>query len=180
MYFTYFHIIFIILIAIFFCLIAFLVLRKPKPLKSVVVIVSSLFVSFLACSALACITLDEYTKVAKITNLQYKRVLVNESMQFSGIVSNVGGFDISYCKLNVRLTNSPSRLQALTPDLFQQQGGFWENFFKKQKKPIISTVNEDFEIAQDLKANSARPFSVYIRYPTTFVEPKVNYTIICH
>lgn len=180
MYFTYFHIIFIILMAIFFGLIGFLVLRKPKPPKTIITIVVSLFVSFIACSALACVTLDEYTKVAKITNLEYKRVLINESMQFSGVISNVGGFDILYCSLNVRLTNSPSRLQALSPDLFKQEGGFWKNFFKKQKQPIISTVKEDFEIAQNLKANSARPFSVFVRYPTTFVDPKVNYTISCH
>lgn len=181
MYFTYIHIIFIILLFIIFCLFGFLLLRGTVRLKKLIITISLLFAGFLASSAIASFIIDDYTKVAKISEVKYQRVLLKESLNFTGIISNVGGFDITSCNINIRITNSPSTLQALTPDLFKQPDRSFLDFFKIKKKEFkISTINENFTIGERLKAKSARPFSLYIRYPTTFKDPKVNYTLTCH
>ena len=181
MYFTYIHIIFIILLFIIFCLFGFLLLRGTVRLKKLIITISLLFAGFLASSTIISIIIDDYTIVAKISEVKYQRVLLKESLNFTGIISNVGGFDITSCNINIRITNSPSTLQALTPDLFKQPDRSFLDFFKIKKKEFkISTINENFTIGERLKAKSARPFSLYIRYPTTFKDPKVNYTLTCH
>lgn len=181
MYFTYIHIIFIILLFIIFCLFGFLLLRGTVRLKKLIITISLLFAGFLASSTIISIIIDDYTKVAKISEVKYQRVLLKESLNFTGIISNVGGFDITSCNINIRITNSPSTLQALTPDLFKQPDRSFLDFFKIKKKEFkISTINENFTIGEKLKAKSARPFSLYVRYPTTFKDPKVNYTLTCH
>lgn len=181
MYFTYIHIIFIILLFIIFCLFGFLLLRGTVRLKKLIITISLLFAGFLASSTIISLIIDDYTKVAKISEVKYQRVLLKESLNFTGIISNVGGFDITSCNINIRITNSPSTLQALTPDLFKQPDRSFLDFFKIKKKEFkISTINENFTIGERLKAKSARPFSLYIRYPTTFKDPKVNYTLTCH
>ena len=181
MYFTYIHIIFIILLFIIFCLFGFLLLRGTVRLKKLIITISLLFAGFLASSTIISIIIDDYTKVAKISEVKYQRVLLKESLNFTGIISNVGGFDITSCNINIRITNSPSTLQALTPDLFKQPDRSFLDFFKIKKKEFkISTINENFTIGERLKAKSARPFSLYVRYPTTFKDPKVNYTLPCH
>ena len=181
MYFTYIHIIFIILLFIIFCLFGFLLLRGTVRLKKLIITISLLFAGFLASSTIISFIIDDYTKIAKISEVKYQRVLLKESLNFTGIISNVGGFDITSCNINIRITNSPSTLQALTPDLFKQPDRSFLDFFKIQKKEFkISTINENFTIGERLKAKSARPFSLYIRYPTTFKDPKVNYTLTCH
>ena len=179
MYFTYIHIIFIILLFIIFCLFGFLLLRGTTRLKKLIITISMLFAGFLASSAIISFIIDDYTKIAKISEVKYQHVLLKESINFTGIISNVGGFDITSCNINIRITNSPSA--ALTPDLFIQQDRSFLDFFKIKKKEFkISTINENFTIGERLKAKSARPFSLYIRYPTTFKDPKVNYTLTCH
>ena len=181
MYFTYIHIIFIILLFIIFCLFGFLLLRGTVRLKKLIITISLLFAGFLASSTIISFIIDDYTKVAKISEVKYQRVLLKESLNFTGIISNVGGFDITSCNINIRITNSPSTLQALTPDLFKQPDRSFLDFFKIKKKEFkISTINENFTIGERLKAKSARPCSLYVRYPTTFKDPKVNYTITCH
>ena len=181
MYFTYIHIIFIILLFIIFCLFGFLLLRDTVRLKKLIITISLLFAGFLASSTIISFIIDDYTKVAKISEVKYQRVLLKESLNFTGIISNVGGFDITSCNINIRITNSPSTLQALTPDLFKQPDRSFLDFFKIKKKEFkISTINENFTIGERLKAKSARPFSLYVRYPTTFKDPKVNYTLTCH
>ena len=181
MYFTYIHIIFIILLFIIFCLFGFLLLRGTVRLKKLIITISLLFAGFLASSTIISIIIDDYTKIAKISEVKYQRVLLKESLNFTGIISNVGGFDITSCNINIRITNSPSTLQALTPDLFKQPDRSFLDFFKIKKKEFkISTINENFTIGERLKAKSARPFSLYVRYPTTFKDPKVNYTLTCH
>ena len=181
MYFTYIHIIFIILLFIIFCLFGFLLLRGAVRLKKLIITISLLFAGFLASSTIISFIIDDYTKIAKISEVKYQRVLLKESLNFTGIISNVGGFDITSCNINIRITNSPSTLQALTPDLFKQPDRSFLDFFKIKKKEFkISTINENFTIGERLKAKSARPFSLYIRYPTTFKDPKVNYTLTCH
>lgn len=179
MYFTYIHIIFIILLFIIFWLFGFLLLRNTARLKKLIITISLLFAGFLASSTIISFIIDDYTKIAKISEVKYQHVLLKESINFTGIISNVGGFDITSCNINIRITNSPSA--ALTPDLFIQQDRSFLDFFKIQKKEFkISTINENFTIGERLKAKSARPFSLYIRYPTTFKDPKVNYTLTCH
>lgn len=181
MYFTYIHIIFIILLFIIFCLFGFLLLRGTVRLKKLIITISLLFAGFLASSTIISFIIDDYTKVAKISEVKYQRVLLKESLNFTGIISNIGGFDIASCNINIRITNSPSTLQALTPDLFKQPDRSFLDFFKIKKKEFkISTINENFTIGERLKAKSARPFSLYVRYPTTFKDPKVNYTLTCH
>ena len=181
MYFTYIHIIFIILLFIIFCLFGFLLLRGTVRLKKLIITISLLFAGFLASSTIISIIIDDYTKIAKISEVKYQRVILKESLNFTGIISNVGGFDITSCNINIRITNSPSTLQALTPDLFKQPDRSFLDFFKIKKKEFkISTINENFTIGERLKAKSARPFSLYVRYPTTFKDPKVNYTLTCH
>ena len=179
MYFTYIHIIFIILLFIIFCLFGFLLLRGTVRLKKLIITISLLFAGFLASSTIISFIIDDYTKIAKISEVKYQHVLLKESINFTGIISNVGGFDITSCNINIRITNSPSA--ALTPDLFIQPDRSFLDFFKIQKKEFkISTINENFTIGERLKAKSARPFSLYVRYPTTFKDPKVNYTLTCH
>lgn len=178
-YFTIIHILFLILFLLIFAGFGFLLIRKVSGAKSIVATVFTLLISYLLVAVLTCFFIDEYTKKAVITNLKYTRILMNESMQISGIITNVGGYDISSCTMDVRVINSPSRLEGLSPDLFAPKG-FWETFLMKRRKFEISTVEESFKIAKGLKAGSARPFSVSVRYPTKFIDPSINHTLVCH
>lgn len=179
MYFTYVHIIFIILILLLFAAVGFLVIRRLDSAKNILIAIISFFFASIGTCVLVCLVLDDSLKTAKITGEQYTRVLVSESLQFSGIITNTGNFDIMGCKLKVRLGNKVTKAANLRPEFFEQRGGFWENFFKRNKQFEISVVKQDFTIGQDLAAKSARPFSVFIRFPTTFADPKVTYTLSC-
>lgn len=179
MYFTYVHIIFIVLLVAIFSATGFLIVIKQKNTKNIALIISGLIVSCLGLCVLSCLLLDEYLKVAKISNVKYTRVLMNESMQISAIITNVGNFDISSCTLSVRLANRPAKLDNIKAEYFEQKGGFWENFFRKRKTFEVSAVKEEFTIGENLVAKSARPFSVFVRYPTTFTEPKITYNLSC-
>ena len=179
MYFTYFHLIFIFLMLVVFALLTFLVIRKLDSLKNVLIAVFSFFVGYIVISVLGCLVLDDSLKKAKITGEQYTKVLVSESLQFSGIITNVSDFDIMSCTLKVRLGNRVTKAANLRPEYFEQKGTFWENFFKRNKQFEVSVVKQDFTIGENLRAKSARPFSVFIRYPTTFSDPKVTYSLSC-
>lgn len=178
-YFTIIHIIFLILLLLIFGGIGFLALRKTKTIKSIILTAGSLFMLYLLIAVMACFFIDEYTKKAVISNIKYTRILMNESMQISGVITNVGNFDIRSCTLNVRVINSPSKLEGLKPDLFVPKSS-WETFLMKRRKFEISTVEESFVIGQGLKAGLARPFSVSVRYSPKFVSPSVSHFLSCH
>lgn len=180
MYFTYIHIIVIVILLVIFGFFAYLVYQKQNEIKGLIYGLGGLLCGFALSSVIACVIIDDYTKKAKISNVRYTKVRMNESMQLSGTITNVGGFDITSCTLNVRLINSISKASLLKPELFEQKGGFWENFFKRKKQTQISTIEQDFTIAPNLLANTGRQFSITVRYPTTFNDPKINYKLSCH
>lgn len=180
MSFNYVHFIFIFLILLVFGALTFLLITKVKEKTTLYLGVFGLVVTAALSIVVSCFLIDEYTKVAKINNIKYTRILTSESLNFTGILHNDGNFDIGYCTLNVKLTMRAMRRDELPADLFEQKGGFWDNFFKSRKQAQISSVSQDFTIGENLVAKSARPFSVYVRYPTRFGEPKVNYTLTCH
>lgn len=178
-YFTIIHIIFLFLLLLIFGGLSFLALRKQQNIKSIIITAFSLFTLYIIIAILACFFIDEYTKKATVTNIKHTRILMNESMQISGIITNIGKFDISSCTLNVRIINSPSKLEGLTPDLFVPKSS-WDTFLMKRRKFQVSTVEESFTIGKGLKAGLARPFSVSVRYSPKFVSPSISHSLSCH
>ncbi|ANE35348.1 putative DUF2393 domain protein [Campylobacter iguaniorum] len=177
-YFTIFHIIALVVIVILFILFLIISLKEKK--TSVVVSMVFLNVFVMGClSIFMMLIIDQYTKKAKVLDLSHERILINETIVFSGKVQNIGGFDITSCTLEIKLVNAPMEKGKLDGSIFKQERGFFDVF--KSSKPVErSTVEMEFKIAQDLKAGETRPFSVYMPYPASFRAPSFYHKIYCH
>ena len=89
-YFNLFHIVALIIIIAIFTGFTALIILKEKRVKTAM---SFLIVNVTVMSCITVISMmliDRYTKVAVIENLVGKRILINESISYSGIIRNVG------------------------------------------------------------------------------------------
>ncbi|RAZ48971.1 hypothetical protein CHL10071_07750 [Campylobacter hyointestinalis subsp. lawsonii] len=176
MYFTIFHIIALVVIFVFFILFLILTLKE----KRISVVISMVGLNIFVMTAIAIfsmLSIDQYTKKARIENLNYDRVLLNESIMFFGTIKNIGDYAIASCTLEIKLTNSPVEKGGLDGNLFKQKG-FLDAL--KPKPETKSSVEKEFKIGTNLKPRESRAFSISLPYPATFRTPTYHYKLYCH
>ncbi|AJB44950.1 DUF2393 family protein [Campylobacter fetus] len=175
-YFTIYHIIALVVIFILFLVFLFLSIKEKRVSVVLSMVLLNIFVMS-SVSILAMLIIDEYTKIAKIIQLDQNRVLINESIVFTGAIKNTGSHTITSCKFNIKLVNSPVEKGKLDPTIFQTRG-FFEIF--KRNDTQLSTQSASFTIGHSLKAGETRSFSVSMDYPAHFRSPSVYHTLSCH
>lgn len=180
-YFTYIHIIILVVIFLIFCV--FLVnIFKVKDIK---LAIGYLFLNIfcMACLAIFGMLLaDQSTKQAKVSNISYKRVFLNETIRIYGNIENIGSFGITACNIEIRLINAPTKFTKADPDIFKTKNfldDLLDKLHRKERKRV-SVIREDFKIGRNLNAGSKQSFSVSLPFPAHFVDPKVHYTLSCH
>ena len=176
---SYFTILHIAALVFFFILfIALLILSFKETRKKV--LVAMIFSNFLVITTLSffsMLVLDKYTKKARLENVTQSRVLLTESFVLSGVVRNIGKFDISKCYLNVKLVNNPVTGKNLSGSTVFKPNGF--DFLSNSENERKSTIKKSFVIAKNLKAGEFRNFSVSMRYPPYFKNTSLVYKLKC-
>lgn len=174
-YFTIVHIIVLIVLFIIFVTLVVVTLKETRKK----IFWAMIFANFLVISTLSVfsmLVLDKYTKKAQIENLDQKRILRNETINFTGKIRNIGKFSIATCRFEVRLVNNPTTSKRLGgSDVFSPTSGL--NFVKKDSKP--STVSKTFVIAKDLRPKELRNFSVSMPYPPYFSKASTHQYLRC-
>ncbi|NOX14934.1 MAG: DUF2393 domain-containing protein [Epsilonproteobacteria bacterium] len=178
---SYFTIVHIITLAIFFVLFIILLILSLKETRKKV-LVAMIFSNFLVISMLAVFSmfvLDKYTKKARLEDVSQARVLISESFVVTGRVRNIGRFDISKCFLKVKLVNNAITSKNLKgSNIYNPTGGlaFLTKTTNQERK---STIIKNFLIAKNLRVDELRNFSASMRYPSYFKSPSLIYKLHC-
>ncbi|MCK9257650.1 MAG: DUF2393 domain-containing protein [Sulfurospirillaceae bacterium] len=173
-YFTILHILALLFFTILFIFLVVLIYKEKRPKVFWAMILVSFFVTIVLMFS-SMLALDNYTKKAKVENLTQKRVLLTESIVFSGQIRNIGAFTIDRCFLEVKMVNDPLKSTGLTgTQIFRPRSGLE---LDRNKKP--STIVHNFLIAKTLKPNELRNFSVSMPYPPHFSSPSVSQKLKC-
>ncbi|WP_331775180.1 DUF2393 family protein [Sulfurospirillum sp. 1612] len=177
---SYFTIAHIITLVLFFLLFLILLVLSFKETRKKV-LYAMIFSNFLVISMLALFSmfvLDKYTKKAVLEHVTHARILINESLVISGIVRNVGKFNISQCSIVVKLVNNAVNSNNLTGSTLYKSSGL-DFFTNKAENQQQSTITEDFVIAKNLRVKEFRNFSVSMHYPAYFKKPNLIYKLRC-
>lgn len=176
-YFTLFHWIAIVIIALLFSLILWLTIHNNEGKSSLAPILANLFITVLFTSFIF-YALDKYTKVARLENMVQKKVLINESFSISGQIRNIGQFEIAKCTLEVKIFNASLERIGANSAIFVPKSAL-QNLFKRENNPIIETTKK-FVIAENLHKGEIRNFTVFMPYPPSFEKPYTRYELSCH
>lgn len=175
-YFTILHILTLVILFIVYVLLIVLTRKETRPK----IFWSMIFANTLVMSMLMVFSmpiLDKYTKQARVENLTQKRILMTESITFSGQVRNTGSFAIGKCKFEVKLVNNPLTAGKLTgSQVFRPTSGLK---YGPDEGADASTVVQDFVIATNLRPGELRNFSVSMRYPPHFQRTTPFTTLTC-
>lgn len=149
------------------------------------VLVVSIIVTFISAffiASIGFISLDDYTKKARVTNLENSRDLRNEMMVFTGDVTNVGDYTIGTVTLEIKLINKGSATSRASGKDFYQPNSFWDMISgssgNKQQRPNTITVEE--VIAVKLKPGERRRFKVPFKFPPYFTGVRFRTKVIAH
>ena len=163
-YFTIWHYLAIALSALLFIGGVFLS-SKQKKSTFIPLVVSFLFLSILL-SLLSIILLDRYTKHAQVISLQNHRVLSREQIVYTGIVKNIGNYEIGRVKLTIRLINGTATQLDTKHVVFYKQNSFLSFFHPKQDRPGFTS--HTFTVAKNLKPGAIKKFQVSFPFPPYF------------
>jgi len=160
-------------------LLLFLVLTllasREKRAKTMLMMIFASFLLTLTAAVISMIVLDKYTKKAKILTYKTQRDLAHESVIVRGILQNVGAYDIGYCTLEVRVSNT-------------SRGGRASSYFTPTKsldfmKGVGNKVNSitvEEDVARNLSPGEKKKFFVSVRFPGYFENPKYTLKLYCH
>lgn len=123
------------------------------------------FLLFIIMSGISIVTIDKYTKVAKLYKFENKRNLSTEKIMYSGVIRNEGEHEIGKVVLEVKLVNGGSDTGNVKSGLFFKPSGF-SGLFSSGVKP--QQVTEEFVVATNLKPRESEYFIVYMDYPPYF------------
>jgi len=179
MYFTILHWIALIALFILFILMCIMALKQTNKK----LILPMLFSNFLVIALFlvsSMYIIDKYTKEARLENVTQKRILITESLSLIGKIRNIGKFNISTCKLEVKLVSNAMMGDNISgSSLFKPTAGF-SFLFRKKRDEKPSTVIIEQVIAKNFKVGELRNFSVTMKYPPYFEKPFMNYKLYCH
>jgi len=167
--FNYWH--YIVLSIIFLIFLAGVVLAfKQNKKKLVLPIIFSVSLISLLLSGFAIVTVDKYTKIAKLYKLENKRILSIEKIIYSGIVKNEGNHEIGKVVFEIKLVNKGHVTGHVKAGSFFKPSGFFDFFsgggFDRLNKP--QQIVKDYVVAKNLKPGEAKAFKVYFDYPPYF------------
>ncbi|MBV5278910.1 MAG: DUF2393 family protein [Campylobacteraceae bacterium] len=174
---TILHWIALFIIAILFILVLILTLRNNDGKFPLSAILTNIF-AMTILTFFMFYGLDKFTKLAKLENVVQKKVLINESFSISGQIRNVGNFTIGQCTLEVKISSDSLERNSDGP-LFLPKSVL-DDLFKKEAPANAIETTKEFVIAEDLQAGEMRNFSVFMRYPPSFVKPYTRYELFCH
>lgn len=177
-YFTFLHWFALVIIGVLFILFLVLVFQNSNekfPLSSIFTAILSAVI----LTAFSFYALDKYTKSATLEHVIIKKILINESFSISGQIRNIGNFAIRSCSLEVKLSNDSTGYGGAGVPRFEPKSVL-DNLFKGGKESNTIETTKRFIIAEDLYKGEMRNFSVFMRYPPSFVKPTVRYELFCH
>ncbi|PHS59034.1 MAG: hypothetical protein COB17_00395 [Sulfurimonas sp.] len=165
---NYWH--YIILFIIFVIFSAGIVVAFQQSKKKLIfpMIITVILFSILI-SGFAIVTIDKYTKVAKLHKLKNKRLLGIEKIIFTGIVRNEGTHEIGTVKFEIKLVNKGHSAGNVKGGSFFKPSGIFDFFSggaKLSNRP--QKVVKEFIVAKNLKPGEAKSFRVYFDYPAYF------------
>ncbi len=140
--------------------------KLVAPMIFSVALISLLLVGF------SIVTVDKYTKIAKLYKLKNKRILSIEKIVYTGIVKNEGNHEIGTVKLEIKLVNKGHATGNVKGGSFYKPSGFFDFFsdgaglLSRRVKPQNITMK--FVVAKNLKPGEAKSFRVYFDYPPYF------------
>lgn len=169
--FNYWHFTILFIIFLIFCAGVYAALKQPNkklipPMIFSVALISLLLIGF------SIVTVDKYTKIAKLYKLENKRLLSIEKIVYTGIVKNEGNHEIGKVVLEVKLVNKGHATGNVKGGSFYKASGFFDFFssgaglLSKRGKP--QNITKEFVVARNLKAGEAKAFRVYFDYPPYF------------
>jgi len=166
---NYWHYIFLSICLLLLILGVVSALRQEKKKLVVPMLISSILVTTLL-AFFSVQVIDKYTKKVKVSKVKNKRILSTEQIIYSGIVQNVGDFDIGEVTIEIKLVNKGHATGNVKGSNFYKPSGFF-SFFENGMDLIRSkpqTLTKEFVIAKNLKAGTAKQFRVHFKYPGYF------------
>lgn len=177
-YFTPLHWIALAIILLLFVFLVVVIVRQSDEKSPVAVI----FVMGLLCvmvGVFAFFGLDSYTKIARLENMNIRKVLINESFSISGSVRNQGKFTIGTCKVRVEISDEIASGQG-TSGLFTPKSGLGDLFTSKKKVQESVPTTQTFIVSEDLGPGEVRSFTLLMRYPSEYKRPNARYELSCY
>jgi len=170
--FNYWHYIFIFIVLLIFSAGVYVAIKQPKKKLIFPMILSVSLISMLIFG-FGMVTIDKYTKVAKLYKLENKRMLSIEKIIYTGIVKNEGNHEIGKIALEIKLVNKGHATGNVKGGNFYKPSGFFDFFsgggadlLYKEHKP--QNIVKKFVVAKNLKPGEAKAFRVYFDYPPYF------------
>ena len=170
--FNYWHIIFIIVVLMIFSAGVYVVLKQERRKLVFPMIVSVAMISVLI-AGFGIVTIDKYTKKAKLYKLDSKRMLSIEKIIYTGIVKNEGNHEIGEVTFEIKLVNKGHATGKVKGTDYYRASGFFDFFsgggadlLYKEHKP--NNIIKKFVVAKNLKPGESKSFRVYFDYPPYF------------
>jgi glutaredoxin-related protein len=175
MHFTVIHWIMVVVFVLIFILLAVLS-QKEQNKKTRLTLVGFSFIISVVGAVVSLLILDKYTKKAKIVNYTTQRNYNKESVTIRGSIKNTGRFRIGYCTMDIKIVNKVVHKKGTkfmyktssVGDMFKSRG-YKKNFLKTSVRAI-----------EDLKPRLSKKFSVSIKIPSSFQNPKYFLHLVCH
>ena len=182
--FNYWHIIFLIVVFLIFSAGIYISLKQEKKKLIFPMIVSVTLISMLV-TGFGMVSIDKYTKTAKLYKLKTKRMLSIEKIVYTGIVKNEGDHEIGEVTFEVNLVNKGHATGTVKGENFYRASGFLDFFsgggadlLYKEHKP--QNIVKKFVVAKNLKPGDAKSFRVYFDYPPYFRNVSVFTKLYSH
>ncbi len=156
-------------------LILTLLASREKNVKTMLTMIFASFLLTLTAAIISMVVLDKYTKKAKILTYKTQRDMAHESVIVRGILQNVGAYDIGYCTLEVRVSNTP-------------RGGRASSYFTPTKSldfmkgagNRVGSITAEEDVAGNLSPGEKKKFYISMRFPGYFESPKYRLKLYCH
>lgn len=162
--FNYWHYIVLSVLLLIFIGAAVAVLKQEDS-KQKYQIVLLFFIIFIIMSGIGIVTVDKYTKVAKLYKLENKKNLNSEKIMYSGVVRNEGDYEIGEVVFEIKLVNGGSDTGSVKAGMFFKPSGF-AGLFSSGVRP--QQITQTFVVAKNLKPRESMDFIVYLDYPPYF------------
>lgn len=179
-YFSILHILVLIAIFLLFMILCILSFRQYSG-KMLTSMLFTITLVSLMLGLFAMLTLDKYTKKAKIVSFEHQRVLRSESIVFRGQVRNIGNFNIGSCKIEIKIINNPSPKDLSKNSMFQPRSGlgFLFDIFGKKDDKVTSVLTKKFKISGSLSPQQTQKFILTMPFPTHFKKPSIHQKLYC-
>lgn len=179
-YFTIWHYL-VVLVAILLIALGVFFAVKQQERKIVISMIFSIVLVIILLAGFTLVAIDKYTKKVYLGNVENHRILSLEKIVYTGVVQNIGNYNIGEVTLEIRLVNKAHKTGNIKPGSFFSPSGFIEFFGGGMNilyKP--QTIVKRFVVAKNLKPGKAQSFRVMFDYPPYFEQVSQFTTIKAH